>query len=70
MQHAEKEGYKVIRVCQDTVYNANDEWLLENIVAEIESSDRNHMFISMKEDLYIKHIELYSSGKIIDILES
>ena len=70
MQHAEKEGYKVIRVCQDTVYKANDEWLLENIVAEIESSDRNHMFISMKEDLYAKHIELYSSGKIIDILES
>jgi very-short-patch-repair endonuclease len=68
MQQADKERYKVIRVCQDTVSKASEEWLLENIVARIESADRDHVFISLNEDLYNKHIELYSSGATIDIL--
>jgi very-short-patch-repair endonuclease len=68
MQQAEKEGYKVIRVCQQDLYNGDYAWINENIVAEIESSDRNHMFISVKEDLYNKHIELYSSGTDIKLL--
>ena len=70
MQQAEKEGYKVIRICQDSVSKASDDWFLENIVPEIESGDRNHMFISAKEDLYNKHIELYSLGEDIVIIEA
>jgi len=31
--------------------------------------EKDHVFISVNEDLYNKHIELYSSGEFIDILE-
>lgn len=67
MQQAAKEGYKVLRVYQGDVYRANDEWLEENIIAEIENLDRDHLFISMDEGLYKRHIELYSSGTPIEL---
>ena len=67
MQQAAKEGYKVLRVYQGDVYRANDEWLEENIITEIENLDRDHLFISMDEGLYKRHIELYSSGTPIEL---
>jgi len=69
MRQAREKGYKVIRVCQDTVYKATESWLLEELVPEIESEDRRHMFISLNEDLYNKHIELYSSAEPLNIME-
>jgi very-short-patch-repair endonuclease len=69
MNQAEKQGYKVIRVCQYTVSKASEEWFLENIVAQIESPERDHVFISVNEDLYNKHIELYSNNEEINILD-
>ena len=69
MRQAEREGYKVIRVCQEDIYKATDDWLEKNIITEIENIDRNHMFISENEDLYNKHIELYSSNEDVNLLE-
>ena len=69
MQKAEKEGYKIIRVFQEDVYNNDESWIEKNIMPEIISADRLPMFISSIENLYDEHIKMYQSKKEI-ILES
>ena len=59
MKKAEAEGYKIIRIAQEDVYNATEEWLDENLLSEIQNEDRTPVFISTKEDLYDEHIKLY-----------
>ena len=62
MQKAEECGYKVIRITQEDVYAGGEEWMDANLLPDIVDCDRIHSFISEKEDLYARHIELYSSG--------
>lgn len=69
IQQAEKEGYKVIHISQEDVSKATPEWLEENLITYINSDDRDHIYISMNEDLYNKHIELYTLGNTIKIID-
>jgi very-short-patch-repair endonuclease len=62
MQKAEEYGYKVIRITQEDVYAGGEEWMDANLLPDIVDCDRRHSFISEKEGLYARHIELYSSG--------
>lgn len=72
MKKAEKEGFRVIRIDLDTIYKKDNEWMYlfvkENLCELIESDEINHTFISNNITLYDKHIELYESDEIIDIL--
>jgi len=61
MQKAIKEGYKIIRIFQEDVYNNDDAWLSEHLLPEILNEDRNHVFISMSDTLYDAHIKLLNS---------
>lgn len=61
MKQAEAEGYKIIRLFQEDVYNNDEIWLETNLLPEIKSSDRNHMFISSIDDLYDEHIRVYET---------
>ena len=65
MQKAEAEGYKIIRIFQEDVYNNDETWLETNLLPEITSQDRNHMFISTIDELYDEHIRIYESGEEI-----
>ena len=65
MQKAEEAGYKVIRIFQEDVYNNDEKWLEENILPEILSEDRGHIFISTIELLYDEHISLYNKEEAI-----
>jgi hypothetical protein len=69
IQQAEKEGYKVIHISQEDVSKATPDWLEENLITYINSDDRDHIYISMNEDLYNKHIELYTLGNTIQIID-
>lgn len=60
---AEEAGYKVIRILQQDVYHATDEWLDKNLNVAIQCDERDHTYISTRSDQYVRHIELYSSGK-------
>ena len=65
MQMAEAEGYKIIRISQEDVYNSicnRTDWVDLNLLPEIESQDRRHTFIARNDSLYDKHIELYNIG--------
>ena len=65
MKQAEAEGYKIIRLFQEEVYDNDETWLETNLLPEIKSSDRNHMFISTIDELYDEHIRVYESGEEI-----
>ena len=60
MQRAEAEGYKIIRIFQEDVYNNDEKWLEENLLPHIKSEDRNPAFISNNPNMYDDHKELYS----------
>jgi very-short-patch-repair endonuclease len=62
MQKAIKEGYKIIRIFQEDVYNSNEKWLEENLLPVLQDSNRNHVFISSIDNLYDDHIALFESG--------
>ena len=66
MQKATKEGYKIIRISQEDVYSNNASWLEVNLLPELRSKDKNHIFISTDEYLYDEHIKLYNTD--IDIM--
>ena len=65
MKQAEAEGYKIIRIFQEDVYDNDETWLETELLPEIKSSDRNHMFISSIEDLYDEHIRVYENDMSI-----
>jgi very-short-patch-repair endonuclease len=67
MQKAEAEGYKVIRIFQEDVYDNDEKWLETNLLPEIQNEDRTPVFISSIEDLYDEHIRVYESGIIISL---
>ena len=69
MQRAKENGYKIIRIYQPDVYKNNDEWLNENLLSEINNSDRTDIFISSIENIYDEHIKLIESGVIV-VLDS
>jgi very-short-patch-repair endonuclease len=58
MRKAIEEGYKIIRLFQEDVYNNNTEWLDINLLPEIEKMDRVSICISTDETLYDRHIEM------------
>jgi very-short-patch-repair endonuclease len=60
MQKATERDYKIIRISQQDVFDNNVAWLEEHLLSEINSNDRNHMFISTIENLYDEHIRLYN----------
>jgi very-short-patch-repair endonuclease len=62
MQKAEVEGYKVIRIFQEDVYDNDEKWLERNLLPEIQNEHRIPVFISSIDDLYDEHIKLYESG--------
>ena len=62
MQKAIKEGYKIIRIFQEDVYNNDESWLLEHLLPEIMSEDRRSHFISTIDSLYDEHIRLLEDG--------
>ena len=64
MKQAEAEGYKIIRLFQEDVYDNDETWLETNLLPEIKNTDRNHMFISALEDLYDEHIRVYEEFDI------
>ena len=66
MQKATEKGYKVIRLLQQDVYKNSDEWLVENLLSEINNIDRTNIFISSIENIYDEHIKLLESG--VDII--
>ena len=61
MRKAIEEGYKIIRLFQEDVYNNNTEWLDINLLPEIEKMDRVSICISTDETLYDRHIEMLES---------
>ena len=69
MKKAEAEGYKIIRIFQEDVYNASEKWLDENLLPEIQSEDRTPVFISSIDGLYDEHIALYEKDEEI-VLDS
>ena len=46
MNKADQEGYKIIRITQMDVFKYKEKWLENNLLPEIKSTDRNHIFIS------------------------
>lgn len=60
MKQAEAEGYKIIRIFQEDVYNNDKKWLETNLLPEILNEDRAPVFISSIEDLYDEHIRVYN----------
>jgi len=65
MKKAEAEGYKIIRIFQEDVYNNDESWLETNLLPKITSQDRNHMFISNIDGLYHEHIRVYENSEKI-----
>jgi hypothetical protein len=65
MQMAKDNGYKIIRIYQPDVYKNNNEWLNENLLSEINNSDRTDIFISSIENIYDEHIKLIETGVIV-----
>lgn len=65
MQKAKEKGYKIIRLLQQDVYKNNNEWLNENLLSEINNSDRTDIFISSIDNIYDEHIKLVESGVIV-----
>jgi hypothetical protein len=65
MQKAKAKGYKIIRILQEDVYKNNNEWLNENLLSEINNSDRTDICISSIDTIYDEHIKLIESGVII-----
>lgn len=60
MQKAEIEGYRVIRISQQDVYDNDTTWLEDNLLTVINSKDRDHAFISTILSMYDNHKELYN----------
>jgi hypothetical protein len=44
-----------------------DEWLDSELITEVDSEDRDHIFIATKPELYDKHLALYMSSEEIRI---
>ena len=65
MQRATGKGYKIIRILQQDVYKNNNEWLNENLLSEINNSDRTDIFISSIDNIYDEHIQIIESGVIV-----
>jgi very-short-patch-repair endonuclease len=63
-QQANKEGYKVIRIFQEDVYNHDTKWLDETLLPNIKNEDTKNVYISSIHDLYSNHIKLFESGEI------
>lgn len=61
MRKAEEEGYKIVRIYQIDAFKADEEWLNQELLPEIESASREPVFITSIPGLYSEHIELYSS---------
>jgi very-short-patch-repair endonuclease len=59
MNKAHQEGYKIIRITQMDVFKYKEKWLENNLLPEIKSTDRNHIFISSDDTIYDKHIEMF-----------
>ncbi len=70
MQQANKEGYKVIRIFQEDVYNNDNNWLDTNLLSEINDTSRNNVFISSIDTLYDEHIKMMELGNEIILSES
>ena len=61
MRKADEEGYKIICIYQEDVYNHDEAWLEKELLPEILNSDRNPTFISSLEELYEAHIETWNN---------
>ena len=71
MRKAEEEGYKVIRIFQEDVYNNDEAWLEKWLLPEIQSVEREPVFIcTSNSTLYDEHIKLYQSAEDVDLSES
>jgi len=62
MNKAHQEGYKIIRITQMDVFKYKEKWLEDNLLPEIESTDRNHIFISSDDTIYDRHIETFEKS--------
>lgn len=62
MNKADQEGYKIIRITQMDVFKYKEKWLENNLLPEIKSTDRNHIFISSDDTIYDKHIEIFETS--------
>jgi very-short-patch-repair endonuclease len=67
MQHANKEGYKVIRIFQEDVYTRDENWLDEILIPRIEDKEKHNVYISSSPNMYDNHIALLESGRKIEI---
>jgi len=66
MQKANKEGYKVIRIFQEDVYNNDSKWLDKHLLPEIKDKDRNNVFISSICEMYDEHIRMMNlEGEVV-----
>jgi hypothetical protein len=68
MNKAYEEGYKVIRITQSDVYKGGDAWLYTNLLPYIYDDDRAAVFISEDTELYKRHIALYTSDEVIQLI--
>jgi very-short-patch-repair endonuclease len=68
MQRANKEGYKVIRINQEDVYDSNEIWLDKNLLSEIKNQDRENRYISKNVGLYEGHKSLLHKGMEIALI--
>jgi very-short-patch-repair endonuclease len=68
-QHANKNGYSVIRICQEDVYANGEDWLDASLLDEMNKPDIHNTFISTIDTLYDSHIELLEKGEDITLLQ-
>jgi len=68
MQNAIKEGYKIIRIFQEDVYNNDNNFLEEHLYPHIISKSRDPVYITSVNSMYDIHIELLKKQEEI-ILE-
>ena len=68
MQKAIKEGYKIIRIFQEDVYNNDNNFLEEHLYPHIISKSRDPVYITSVNSMYDIHIELLKKQEEI-ILE-
>ena len=68
MNKALEEGYKVIRITQRDVYKGGADWLDKHLLPTISEESRDHVFISENTELYRRHIDLYTSDDVIQLI--
>ena len=68
MNKAYEEGYKVIRITQSDVYKGGEAWLDRNLLPYIYDDDRAAVFVSEDTELYKRHIALYTSDEVIQLI--